>query len=244
VIPSSINARAGVSVPLTVNAVRRDGFSNEISMLLKDAPPGMFLSGARIPANQDRVRLTLCPPAVPETNIFSISLEGRALINGKEVRRAAIPAEDMMQAFAYHHLVPAEELLVAISGRQFLRTPARLLTEAPVKILLGGSVKVPIKLPPGMMTDRFQFELSEPPDGISLTRNSLTRESELEVKCDRLKAKAGAEGNLIVNIIAANSFSQSEKGKKTVNQRRTTIGVLPAISFQIVGEQEVTAKND
>jgi hypothetical protein len=33
------------------------------------------------------------------------------------VAHLAVPAEDMMQAFAYHHLVPSKTLLVSVAGR-------------------------------------------------------------------------------------------------------------------------------
>ncbi|MGA2499161.1 MAG: PPC domain-containing protein, partial [Tepidisphaeraceae bacterium] len=99
VTPSSINARGGTNVPLTVYALRKDGFSGEISLSLKDAPAGTSLAGAKIPANQDLVRLTLAAPATPlET---TLQLEGRAMVQGHEVVRQAVPAENMMQAFAY-----------------------------------------------------------------------------------------------------------------------------------------------
>ena len=38
IVPSSINVRAGGSVPITVYALRKDGFSGEIALTLKDAP--------------------------------------------------------------------------------------------------------------------------------------------------------------------------------------------------------------
>ncbi len=65
VVPSSINVRAGASVPITVYALRKDGFSGEIALALKDARQGIRLSGARVPANQDQVRLTLTAPQSP-----------------------------------------------------------------------------------------------------------------------------------------------------------------------------------
>ena len=40
-------------------------FSNEISLALKDAPEGFTLTGAKVPANQDQVRLTLKAPPTP-----------------------------------------------------------------------------------------------------------------------------------------------------------------------------------
>jgi len=49
--------------------------------------------------------------AVP-TNLH---IEGRAMVQGREIRRPAVPADDMMQAFAYRfHLVPANDLKVAV----------------------------------------------------------------------------------------------------------------------------------
>jgi len=114
VVPPSLNVRAGASVPLTVYALRKDGFSNEIALTLKDAPPGFALSGSRVPANQDQVRLTLKAPPRPLQHPLSLSIEGRVTLQGREVRRPAVPAEDMMQAFIYRHLVPANELRVAV----------------------------------------------------------------------------------------------------------------------------------
>src|SRR5262249_36783960 len=64
VTPSGINARSGATIPVGVYAIRRDGFSGEISVKLKDAPPGFSLEGATIPAGQDSVRLTLTLPVV------------------------------------------------------------------------------------------------------------------------------------------------------------------------------------
>ena len=123
VVPSSLSVRGGMSVPLTVYALRRDGFSNEITLALKDAPAGFTLSGATVPANQDQVRLTLTAPPMP-TNEPCQPRRGRPRDDpGQEVVRPAVPAEDMMQAFAYWHLVPAKELEVAVVDRGQLQAP-------------------------------------------------------------------------------------------------------------------------
>ncbi len=114
VVPSSISARGGTTVPLTVFALRKDGFSGEIALLLKGAPEGFALDGARIPAGQDQARLTLKVPPLPSKEPLTLHLEGRATIEGRTVSHPAVPAEDMMQAFAYQHLVPAQELKIAV----------------------------------------------------------------------------------------------------------------------------------
>jgi len=148
VVPSTINARAGATVPITVYALRKDGFSGEIVLALKDAPApispsqqlgsqsgsgpvhavreeaqakkigaGFALSGGRVPADKDEAKLSLKAPPTSIKEPVSLSIEGRAVIEGREVVRRAVPADDMMQAFFYRHLVPAKDLKVAVIGR-------------------------------------------------------------------------------------------------------------------------------
>ena len=63
VTPASISARAGRSAPIAVYAVRKDGFTGDIALSLKNAPPGFVLDGALIIlGNQDKLRLTLTMP--------------------------------------------------------------------------------------------------------------------------------------------------------------------------------------
>jgi hypothetical protein len=236
VVPASINVRGGTMVPITVYALRRDGFTGEIGVAIKDAPTGFSLGGAKVPAGQDQVRLTLSAPPRPTYAPVSLSLEGRAIIQGKQVIHPAVPAEDMMQAFAYRHLVPSKEMEVAVSGRFMGRGAVRLLGSTPVKIPSGGTARVQIGTPGGSMENRFQLELSEPPEGITLAKVAPTDEgAELELRSDASKTKAGSKGNLIVNILPGQRFAAAQKTKKQNNQRKTVVGTLPAIPFEIVG---------
>jgi hypothetical protein len=115
-VPSSINARPGGSAPITVYALQKDGFSGEIAIALKDPPKGYALISARVPAGKDRVELKLTFPRFPPKEPVSLHLEGLAVIEGKEIRHPAVPADDMMQAFIYRHLVPAKNLMAAPAG--------------------------------------------------------------------------------------------------------------------------------
>jgi len=233
-VPSSVNVRGGATIPITVYALRKDGFSGEIALVLKDAPKGFTLSGARVPANQDQVRVTLTVPAMPSKEPLSLSLEGRATIQGREVSRPAVPAEDMMQAFAYRHLVPAQEMKVTVSARNMARSPLKILGETPVRIPAGGTARVQVETPTARFLDRVQLELSEPPEGIAIKSVSAVREgAEIVLQCDAAKAKPGLQGNLIVNAFAAIPAS-SGTGKAQGNQRRAPLGSLPAIPFEIV----------
>ena len=62
VVPSSVNARPGSAVPLTLYALRRDGFADDIGVQLVRSPPGFELSSARVPAGQESVELMLTVP--------------------------------------------------------------------------------------------------------------------------------------------------------------------------------------
>ena len=235
VVPSSINVRPGTIVPITVYALRQDGFSNNIVLALEDAPAGFALSGGIIPENQDKVRLTLTAGPTAAKDPVSLSLNGGAIIQGHPVVHPAIPAEDMMQAFAYRHLVPAKELDVAMFGRSLGRGGVRILGATPIKIPAGGTAIVRLGTPTREFSGRFQLELSGPPEGITLQSTGPSVDgAELVLHSDAAKTKPGLKGNLIVNILPGKNQDAAQKGKKQGNQRRGPVGVLPAIPFEVV----------
>jgi len=235
VVPSSLSVRGGASVSVTVYALRRDGFTNEISLDLANAPKGFRLTGAKVPANQDQVRLTLQAPPEAADEPVHLSVEGRAFIQGHPVTHLAVPAEDMMQAFAYRHLVPAKELDVVVSGRFMNRMPLKILSATPVKIPAGGTARVRISAPGGAFANRVRLELSEPPEGIALGNVSPFSEgTEIELRSDAAKTKPGLKGNLIVNIMPGQALVAAKKNKKQGNQPRAAVGTLPAIPFEVV----------
>jgi hypothetical protein len=202
---------------------------------LQDAPAGFKLNGAKVPAGQDQVRLTLLAPPTPTEKPLTLSLEGRAIIQGHAVVHLAVPAEDMMQAFAYRHLVPAEELDVAVSGRFMNRMSLKILSATPVRIPAGGTARVRLSAPSGAFANRFKLELSEPPDGITLGKLSpISEGAEIELCSDAAKAKPGLKGNLIVDIFPGKALAAATKNKKQENQRRAAVGTLPAIPFEVV----------
>ena len=235
VTPSAVNGGRGMSIPITVHALRRDGFSGEIAVGLKDAPPGLALNGAVVPAGQDRVRMTVSiPPAAALADPTSLKLEGRATIEGREVTHAALPADEMMQAFAYHHLVPAEDLKLTVTRRAVFRSPVRVSGNQTLRIPTGGSVRVPVQvlLPPNSAITKLDFELSEPPDGLDL-RPPAGDGAEIVLQCDAAKAKPGLKGNLIVNLVGERTVTPAN-GTARPTIQRVQLGALPAMPFEIV----------
>jgi hypothetical protein len=231
--PASVSVRPGMTVAVTVYALRRDGFTGEIALKLKDAPTGFQLGGAWIPANQDRVRMTLSVPASRIERPRPMELEGRATIAGKEARRLGVPAEDMMQAFAYRHLVPAHEWMVRVTGQGRGGTVAWKMAEKPVRLAAGGTTAVHVFVPmQGGAAARASVTLNEPPEGFAVQSTAAVRDGvSMVLKLDAAKVKPGMAGNLIVNGFVDRTVTGSD-GK--ANRRRQPAGVLPAIPFEVV----------
>jgi hypothetical protein len=232
VVPSSINVRAGGSVPLNVYAIRKDGFSGEIDLAMKDAPEGFKLSGGRVPGKQDQAKLTLTAPNKASKEPVSLRIEGRAMIEGREVVRPGVAAEDMMQAFIYRHLVPMKTMLVAVAERRRPMPPVKFLGKAPVRLQAGGTAPLRFSLPRGPMSDRIGLALHDPPAGISIQKTSATDEGVTLLLGVSGKVKLGLKGNLIVDVSVERPANPT--GGKPAKNRLTPLGTLPAIPFEIV----------
>jgi hypothetical protein len=236
--PSSINILAGGNVPVIIEALRKDGFNGEIELMLKDAPPGFKLSGARIPAGCGRLRVTLTAPQKPLEQPINLQLEGRAKIDGQTVSRPVSPAEDMMQAFIYRHMVPSQELMV-MTGYYKRRAPTfELVDYNSIRIPVGGTTNVRVKMPKKPMPPAIQLELSEPPAGLTLQDVNITPgELTFAIAADSNTAKVGLVDNLIVDISADPPNNPQDKQKK-IQKQRVYLGVLPAIPFEITPKED------
>jgi hypothetical protein len=236
-VPSSLSLRTGMSAPVTVWALRRDGFTNAINLELKGAPPGFSLSGARLAAGKDQVQFTLKAPAQPLDAPATLAFEGSAVIGGRRVAHPAVPAEDLMQAFMYRHLVPSRELRVTVAGpaRPFLDNAFKILSATPVKILPGGTTHVRVSTPSGAFLDRYNLELNNAPAGISLTDiSAIPGGLELSFAGEAdTTLPPGASGNLICDVVPKNAGPANPQKKAGQPARRNAVATLPAIPFTV-----------
>ncbi len=234
VVPSKLNGVPGASVPFIVYALRKDGFAGPISLTLRNKLNGLRLDGARIPAGQDLVEMTLTLPTKPLRVPEPLRLQGRAVINGKPVVRPAIPAEDMMQAFIYHHLVPVDEILVSNIETGIPRTQStwkgNLLTLEPGK-------STTITFDAQTYVDRFQLSLKVEtrnlPEGVKMEEAAAENGIIKITLTTDPAANKGLEGNLLFDL-----FIEREKPSNNQRQggrKRTFLpaGTLPAVPFRI-----------
>ena len=231
VAPSSLTLRSGLAGLVDVYALRRDGFDGEITLSLKDAPAGFSLSGGRIPAGQSQIRATVTATVAAQKDLFDLHLQGSAKIDGQTVIRDAVPAEDMMQAFAYRHLVPVSQWKATVAGKAAIRGVG-WTGAVPAKIPAGGTAKLSLSMP-SWASSRYEIELSDPPEGIALKEVTGGRTStDILVSCDA-KVKPGLQGNLIF-IVSNKRTETKDKSKPAAKLRAVPIAVLPAASFDVV----------
>jgi hypothetical protein len=235
VAPSTIIVSAGGTAVVTATVVRRDGFAGDVVLALNDAPAGFIVNGGVVPAGQNTVRLTITAPPAPAKVPVDLEIEGRAVIGGRTVKHLAVPAEDMMQAFAYRHLVATDGLRASVLARGQSRVQASVQSPQPIKVPTGGIAPVRVTVPPGYRTfGKIELELSEPPDGIGVRDLSIGSDSlSFVITADPAKAKTGMKGNLIVNVSGVRVLPANAPNAAAAARQRIAIGTLPAIPFEI-----------
>jgi len=232
--PSSVNVAAGRVAPVRVHALRKDGFDGDIELVLKDAPAGFALDGARIPGGRDSVRMTLRAPREMPGRPIALRLEGWAWIDGQTVSRSVVPSEDMMQAFLYRHLTPSQELMVSTLKPRFGGRLFQLARSRPVRIPVGGKARVRVRAPQHPRLKDIELELDEPPEGVTLQDVTVVPIGlAFELKADGDTAQTGFEDNLIVEAFIETE-SQRRGGGAAGRTQRVSLGLLPAIPFEIV----------
>ena len=236
VVPSSISIHSGETVPLSVVAIRRDGFAGDIRLELEDVPSGFVLGGARIPAGSDRVPVTLTAPREFPDDPISLHLVGVADIGGRKVKRPVVPAEDMMQAFLWRHLVPSAQLMLTRLPRKWKRPPMRIEPDAPVELASGGSVQIAFRSASPHFEKGLEMDIREGPDGFTLkTVTPVKGGADVILEADAQKLKPGEQGNLVLEAFARRD-TKDKKGKPTGKRHRAPLGAMPAISYKITAK--------
>ncbi len=126
VVPSSVAVRSKSAAALSVHVIRKDGFTGPIKLGLKDPPEGFSASPVSLSGAQEVARHNLKTTLTATQEPVTLCVQGSAQIQGREVVRQGVPAEDRMQAFLWRHLVPAEDLRVTVFDPSFKPPPKRV----------------------------------------------------------------------------------------------------------------------
>jgi hypothetical protein len=126
VVPTSFSMRSNGKAGMRVLADRKDGFTGPIKLSLKAPPKGFSSPSGSVPAAKDVGWLGVKAGVVDTKRSVSLSVEGRAKIDGRDVVHAAVPAEERMQAFLWRHLVPADDLKLLVFNPSYEPPPKRV----------------------------------------------------------------------------------------------------------------------
>jgi len=207
-VPSSIVISQGGTGIITVQVLRKEGFNGEINLSLKSGVNGISLDGAVIPANQDQFQLTISLPVFIPLGITTLQIEGTAKIGNKIINRELVPAEEMIQAFSYKHLVPAKEFVVDVTEKAKVIVSHQISGNNILHIPKGGSVDIEMEINRGEgYNEKLKFVLINPPKGITMAEKQITEKdlkTSITIKSNDKESKTGFKGNLIFQVMQGN----------------------------------------
>jgi hypothetical protein len=240
VVPSCIIARPGATVPITVHALRRN-YDGDIELSLVDPPAGFGLSGTVVPGGVEKIRMTLTVPPTATTKPVVLEMDGRSVRDRSQrvrISRPVVPAESMMQAFLWLQVVPAEQWAVVLSGKPATKPPLRFPPIDRIKLKAGETTLLGARLTGKRPTAKdLRVELSAPPDGITVKEVSVEPPGLVVVlAADADSVEPGLRGNLIFAAFRESTPAPTEAAPSPA-PRRTSLGFLPAIPFEVVGRR-------
>jgi hypothetical protein len=228
-MPSAINIPQGGSAVLSVLVKRMGGFIGEVRIRPEGLTNSFRIQPAIFPAGSDRADFTLS--ALPGTapGVYPVSFSGYAQIGGEQVVRKAVPAEDMMQAFLWRHLVPRAESLVAVAAPYGLDMRSTLAEGTTLKIPAGGEFRLQLfEMKTGYFPAEATLVLLNPVKGLELKSCEITPDKRgvtLVLGTDAAKIAPGTRGNLVFQV------------QSGYNDKKP-FGVSPAIPFEIIKATE------
>ncbi len=112
--PSVVNMRRGQNSSAKLHIFRYDGFNDDISLSLGGLPKGINIMYPQITKESKEIPLQLKMSGFVNAGEYPFSLTVKEK-NGTSSQKV-IPCDQIMQAFLYLHLVPAEEGIIKVIG--------------------------------------------------------------------------------------------------------------------------------
>jgi hypothetical protein len=134
--PENPNIPKGGNVPLTVSADRLQGYEGPIEIEVKDLPPGVTASAAKISSGEDStvVVLSASADASLDRPPTTMQIVGHATINGRDVARPAnvnamLDADlDQVLPLQLASVIPPPDVVVTTDTRQVSLEPGQQVT--------------------------------------------------------------------------------------------------------------------
>jgi hypothetical protein len=125
-VPSGGGIRSRGTASISVYAIRKDGFDDDIRISLKEPSRGFSASPVTLKKGTEMVRFGVATRLTGASEPVRLAIEGSAKIGDRELVRDVVPADDRMQAFLWRHLLPAEEFSVLVYSPSYQPPLARI----------------------------------------------------------------------------------------------------------------------
>ncbi len=232
--PSSINLVAGQSTPVDVYVLRRDGYDGPIDLHWDNAPKGYELDGGYIPTGCDHIRVTLTAPPQRQTQLLQPLFTGLAHIDGVLRNRIAMPADDVMQAFLWRHLQPAQTMLIHVKGAGRSQPLPKRVDSGIIELTPGQTTTVRYQHQPLPSDRELRLTAEHLPEGITLSPIYTDAKDVCYDILVKDTIKPGLQGNLILQLSAVSNNKGSDGKQKS---RVDHLGYLRAVAYRIVEKQ-------
>ncbi len=240
IVPASLRIPRNGTAIVTVHAIRSGGFTGEIQLSAPDAPLGIELQRAVIPNGVDSTRVVIVARAQAEKQTVTLEIEGTADCGTRTVTRRAVPAEDMMQAFLYRHLVTAQQLLVEITDPDPVTVILNLPQNGVLHARPGGEISINATAKwRGDVERGIKLTLAEPPEWLTLKTGIITGLSGEIILAVSPNAEPGDTATVLLNGTIRVNRSPDDpdynplpkfKGKN----KKTVDFTIDAISIQVI----------
>lgn len=144
--PATVSIPEGGTAVFNVLMTPKQNFHGAVDIDIKGLPDGFKTSGARIEAGRKKTLVSVTVPEGTQHGTFSPKVTGTAsAAGGPAVTRDAVPAESMMQAFYYIHLMPMDDFRMEVVNEQPFKVEAGIRKE-PFRIPRSGKVSLPVRI--------------------------------------------------------------------------------------------------
>jgi len=254
VTPSTLTLSAGRTEPISIYARRHDGFTGAIDIEVASGPEGFLLGGARVPEGRDQLDLTLTAPPTGTDDPTPLRFVGVFEVRHKEVRRPVQPADNVMQAFLWRHLVPAGEFSACVTGNGRWLPVVTVDEKKPVRLYRGRLTKVHFKATRPVHAEHFELEVIAGPLGVAVEGLESSHDGFVVLlRTSKEAVRSGVGDNLILQVFERPGVPSDAGGKRKRKPRRTSrkkkrkkkgskppkaparrpVGVLPAVPYVI-----------
>ncbi len=218
-LPAGVLVPKGGSGWITLRAVRKEGFKGDIRVFPSSESQDIRLSAAVIPDGKNEIKTSFSCAGGAEGSTRPLELMAGSTNGNAIVIHHVVAAEELMQAFAWKHIVPVNSLQVAAGKEMPFTLYFDSVPEAGIELTQGKETKFVINVGrKGDFVEPINLALISPPDGVSLRGSFIggRKDSfEAALRAD-FKAKLGPETLLLQGTAAVpvEERQAAEKGRR------------------------------